>query len=99
MRIQQPVNSSETRLAYAYKARTVTLDDNQIMEANAVIADIEQAKLIKPASKLVFFCKISKWVDIEKEIRQLFPLPKSHKNRDEFFNTANLYLKNIAVSS
>ena len=57
MRIQQTVNSSETRLAYAYKARTVAQDDNQIMEANAVIADIEQAKLDKSCIKVVFFCK------------------------------------------
>ncbi len=93
MRIQQTVNSSETRLAYAYKARTVAQDDNQIMEANAVIADIEQAKLDKAVSKLSSFVKISKWVDIEKEIPATISAAEVTQKQDEFFNTANLYLK------
>ncbi len=93
MRISQTVSDNEIKLSYGYKARSAAQDDTQIMEANGVIADIEQAKLNKAVSKLTSFVKIPKWADIEKEIPTIISASEVSQKQDEFFNTANLYLK------
>ena len=92
MRVQQTISNNETRLQYAYKARTVARDDKQITKANEVIGKIEQAKLEKLASKVTGFVKIPKWEEFRKQLPVNVSAAEISQKQDEFFKTANLYL-------
>lgn len=92
MRVQQTISNNETRLQYAYKARTVAKDDKQITKANEVIGKIEQAKLEKLASKVTGFVKIPKWEEFRKQLPVNVSAAEISQKQDEFFKTANLYL-------
>lgn len=92
MRVQQTISNDETRLQYAYKARTVAQDDKQITKANEVIGKIEQAKLEKSASKVTGFVKIPKWEEFKKQLPVNVSAAEVTQKQDEFFKTANLYL-------
>ena len=80
------------KLSYVYKARAVAQNDNQIKEANRIIAEIEQAKLDKSAAKLTQFVKIPKWSEFEKQIPSNVTAAELTRKQDEFFKNANLYL-------
>lgn len=92
MRVQQTISNDETRLQYAYKARTVAQDDKQITKANEIIGKIEQAKLEKSASKVTGFVKIPKWEEFKKQLPVNVSAAEVTQKQDEFFKTANLYL-------
>ena len=92
MRVQQTISNDETRLQYAYKARTVAQDDKQITKANEIIGKIEQAKLEKSASKVTGFVKIPRWEEFKKQLPVNVSAAEVTQKQDEFFKTANLYL-------
>lgn len=92
MRVQQTISNDETRLQYAYKARTVAQDDKQITKANEIIGKIEQAKLEKSSSKVTGFVKIPKWEEFKKQLPVNVSAAEVTQKQDEFFKTANLYL-------
>lgn len=92
MRVQQTISNDETRLQYAYKARTVAQDDKQITKANEIIGKIEQAKLEKSASKVTGFVKIPRWEEFKKQLPVNISAAEVTQKQDEFFKTANLYL-------
>lgn len=91
MRFESTTLNDNEKLSYAYKARAVAQNDNQIKEANRVIAGFEQAKLNKAVSKLTQFVKVPTWSEFEKQI--LFvPATELARKQDEFFRNANNYL-------
>ena len=92
MRVQQTISNDETRLQYAYKARTVAQDDKQITKANEIIGKIEQAKLEKSASKVTGFVKIPRWEEFKRQLPVNVSAAEVTQKQDEFFKTANLYL-------
>lgn len=92
MRVQQTISNDETRLQYAYKARTVAQDDKQITKVNEIIGKIEQAKLEKSSSKVTGFVKIPKWEEFKKQLPVNVSAAEVTQKQDEFFKTANLYL-------
>lgn len=92
MRVQQTISNDETRLQYAYKARTVAQDDKQITKVNEIIGKIEQAKLEKSASKVTGFVKIPRWEEFKKQLPVNVSAAEVTQKQDEFFKTANLYL-------
>ena len=93
MKVQATSSYDNTKLSYAYKAREVAQDDSQIMMANDVIAMLEQKKLDASGSKTNQFVKIPKWVDYVKQMPQGIPVAEITEKQDEFFKTANQYLK------
>jgi hypothetical protein len=93
MRVQATSSYDNTKLSYAYKARDIAQDDAQIMMANDVIANLEQKKLDAAGAKLNQFVKIPKWVEYVKQMPQGVAVKEITEKQDEFFKTANLYLK------
>lgn len=92
MRVISTTQNDATKLNYAYKARSIAQNDEQIYEVNGVIAELEQAKLDKSASKLTQFVKIPKWSDFESQIPQNVSAGELTQKQDEFFKNANMYL-------
>ncbi len=93
MRVQATSSYDNTKLSYAYKARDIAQDDAQIMMANDVIANLEQKKLDAAGAKLNQFVKIPKWVEYVKQMPQSVTVKEVTEKQDEFFKTANKYLK------
>ena len=91
MRIQETSSKDEVKLSYSYKARSVAQDD-EVLEVNRVIADLEQAKLEKSATKLTQFVKIPKWSDFEKQLPKNVSAQERTIKQDEFFKNANFYI-------
>lgn len=92
MRVVQTTSKEEEKLSYAYKARTLAGSDNEFMEANRIIADLEQKKLDKKAANLTGFVKIPKWSQFAKQIPESTVPAEIAAKQDEFFKTANEYL-------
>ena len=93
MKVQATSAYDNIKLSYAYKAREVAQNDSQIMMANDVIASLEQKKLDASTSKTNQFVKIPKWIDYVKQMPQGIPVSEITEKQDEFFKTANQYLK------
>ena len=92
MRVQQTTSDDTKRLEYCYKARSLAQNDTQIYDVNLDIAELEQKKLDKAASKFTQFIKVLKWSDFEKQIPENVPESEVSQKQDEFFKSANLYL-------
>lgn len=92
MRVQQTTSEDAKKLEYCYKARSLTQDDAQIYDVNQVIAELEQKKLEKAASKVMQFIKVPKWSDFEKQIPENVSESEVSQKQDEFFKSANMYL-------
>ena len=93
MKVQATSSYDNTKLSYAYKARDIAQDDVQIKIANDVIANLEQKKLDIASAKLNQFVKIPKWVEYTKQMPQSVTVKEITEKQDEFFKTANQYLK------
>lgn len=91
MRIQETSSKDEVKLSYSYKARSVAQNE-EILVANRVIADLEQAKLDKSAAKLTQFVKIPKWSEFEKQLPANVSAQERTIKQDEFFKNANFYI-------
>nr|QGT49865.1 hypothetical protein Melaina855_2520 [uncultured Candidatus Melainabacteria bacterium] len=92
MRIYQTIDKDEQKLIYAYKARDVAQNDNQIVRVNKAIADIEQSKLEKSALKVTGFIKIPVWNDFAVQLPANVSAVEITQKQDNFFKTANSYL-------
>ncbi len=92
MRVQQTTSDEAKKLEYCYKARSLTQDEAEIYDVNQVIAELEQKKLDKAASKVMQFIKVPKWSDFEKQIPENVSEAEVSQKQDEFFKSANLYL-------
>lgn len=93
MKVQASSSYDNTKLNYAYKARSAAQNDEEIMIANDVIAVFEQKNLDASASKLKQFVKVPKWSEYVKQLPQNVSVSEITEKQDEFFNTANTYLK------
>jgi len=93
MRVQATTSDEAQKLSYAYKARGLAQNDDQIIDTNEVIAVLEQKKLDNSVSKLTNFVKVPNWAEFEEQIPENIPETEVSAKQDEFFKTANLYLK------
>ncbi|MGN0030587.1 MAG: tetratricopeptide repeat protein [Candidatus Gastranaerophilaceae bacterium] len=92
MRVQQTTSDDVKRLEYCYKARSLAQNDTKIYDVNFDIAELEQKKLDKAASKFAQFIKVPKWSDFEKQIPENVSESEVSQKQDEFFKNANMYL-------
>lgn len=93
MKVQASSSYDSTKLDYAYKARQIAQNDEQVLVANSLIVALEQKKLENAVSKMSQFVKIPKWIDYAKQMPQNVLPNEVIAKQDEFFDTANKYLK------
>lgn len=92
MKLQATSQSDEDKLKYSYQARNSTMNEYEIAQANAIIADLEQKKIYKQVSKLKQFIKVPIWNDFFVKLPDNISSAELCAKQDEFFRTANQYL-------
>jgi len=92
MRVQETTSDESAKLSYCYRARNLAQNDTELYDVNQIIAQLEQKKLEKSASKLTKFVKIPKWQEFEVQIPEIVTEQEVSLKQDEFFKTANSYL-------
>ena len=93
MRIQKTSRTEADRLKYAYQARNSTMNEGDIKIVNGIIADIEQKNIESKVSNLKQFVKVPKWPEFVKQLPPDITGAELSNKQDEFFKTANNYLK------
>lgn len=92
MKAQATAPNDALKLQYLYQARSSTLNDNEIVTVNNMIAALEQKKLEKQISTLKQFIKVPNWSDFASQLPQNISITELSNKQDELYRTANEYL-------
>ena len=93
MKLQATAQNDSDRLKYAYQARNSTMNENEISQANAIIANIEQRNLERQVSGHGQFIRIPVWNDFLVKLPDNVSIAELCSKQDEFFKTAKEYIK------
>lgn len=93
MKLQATSQNDFDRLKYAYQARNSTMNENEITQANAIIADLEQKNLNKQISTQGQFIRIPVWNEFLVKLPNNVSSAELCAKQDEFFKTAKEYTK------